>query len=358
MSVKPSRNGEVIRVEEPVTITYNYPTERVLFNQVRDCNPFFHLFESLWMLAGRNDVAPLAYYNSNIGNYSDDGVTFNGAYGYRWRHSAFDPEGCFPGDGVDQLLIIIDHLRANPDSRRVVLQMWNVEDDLLKIDPHQVWKSGPNGETIKQEVPASKDVCCNVVALFEIEDSGSSGADRYLNMTVVNRSNDLVWGALGANVVHFSFLQEYLAAAIGVEVGRYHQITNNLHAYTDRWYPAEWLADETPNLYDGTFPSYQGNFVPLCEHEHIGRFDLELPDFVAMNKDPENVHGLVSWQEPFLNDVAQPMCHAWHMYKQNDMEYALHWANRVTAYDWRFAAVNWMAERKRRRETATTTPQP
>src|SRR5438132_1260003 len=50
-----SRYGEVMMIEEPVIITYQKPIERVLFNQARDCNVFFHLFEALYMLAGRQD---------------------------------------------------------------------------------------------------------------------------------------------------------------------------------------------------------------------------------------------------------------------------------------------------------------
>ncbi len=71
----PSRAGDVIQVREPVMVTYTHPRERVLFNRTRDCNPFFHLFESLWMLAGRNDVAPLAFYNSKIADFTNDGKT-------------------------------------------------------------------------------------------------------------------------------------------------------------------------------------------------------------------------------------------------------------------------------------------
>src|SRR3990170_4411256 len=71
----PSRVGECLMVEEPVIVSYDQPRERVLFNQARDANPFFHLYESLWMLAGRNDVASLAYYNSKISQYSDDEKT-------------------------------------------------------------------------------------------------------------------------------------------------------------------------------------------------------------------------------------------------------------------------------------------
>ena len=59
-SGRDSRNGRVIVLDEPVLMTYSHPCERVLFNQARDCNPFFHVYEALWMLAGRNDVASVS----------------------------------------------------------------------------------------------------------------------------------------------------------------------------------------------------------------------------------------------------------------------------------------------------------
>src|SRR5690606_25634418 len=115
-------------------------------------------------LAGRNDVAPLAYYNSRMTEFSDDGETFNGAYGYRWRHGKIDGESPVwserndlnvkGGHGIDQLQILIQHLKTNPNSRRAVLQMWNVEDDLLKVD-------------------SSKDVCCNLSACFSIRNTSN-----------------------------------------------------------------------------------------------------------------------------------------------------------------------------------------
>ncbi len=52
-----SRNGAVLQAPCPVTTVYRRPDERVLFWPERDANPFFHFMESLWMLAGRNDVA-------------------------------------------------------------------------------------------------------------------------------------------------------------------------------------------------------------------------------------------------------------------------------------------------------------
>jgi thymidylate synthase len=224
---KPSRNGKVLMIDEPVTITYSHPRERVLFNQARDCNPFFHLYEALWMLAGRNDVAPLAYYASKMKDFSDDGETFNGAYGDRWRWATTDRFGDDEGKSVDQLDILVNHLKADPTSRRAVLQMWNVEDDLLKLGHYTPCVGGKEkackaGKWVNRAGIAmleegancpyckgtgkllkdfSKDVCCNLSVMFSIREAEgiSTPADDFLDMTVTNRSNDMIWGALGAN---------------------------------------------------------------------------------------------------------------------------------------------------------------
>jgi thymidylate synthase len=118
-------------------------------------------------------------------------VTANGAYGYRWRHAQVPCNDAYAEH--DQLSAIIDHLKAKPDRRRAVLQMWNVEDDLLKVD-------------------TSKDTCCNTSVMFSLRKGSNSASvdlpwetaksvgDVYLDMTVTNRSNDLVWGLCGANM--------------------------------------------------------------------------------------------------------------------------------------------------------------
>lgn len=313
---KSSRNGEVLQIEEPMTITYINPLECVLSNMARDANPFFHLFEALWMLAGRNDLAPLKYYVSTFGQFSDDGVMLNGAYGYRWRHAEIllKPNG--PTDQIDQLQTLIEHLKAKPDSRRAVLQMWNVGDDLLRVD-------------------TSKDVCCNLSALFSLR-TNSDGPLQFLDMTVFNRSNDLVLGMLGANVVHFSFLLEYMANCLGVEVGRYNQISNNLHCYSDNFKPELWLADETPSAYNGSLMAKKCTHVPLVGYQR--RFDAEVQEFIDR---PEDVYN-----EPFLGVVAAPMCLAFRHHKEREYGKAMEAMEYVAADDWRFAGQNWLLKRK------------
>ncbi len=309
-----SRNGPVLVIEEPVTVCYENPNERVLFNTRRDANPFFHLFESLWMLAGFNDVKPLAYYSSNISQFSDDGYVFNGAYGDRWRFGGEEGE-------VNQLDVLVKHLTNNKDSRRAVLQMWNVKDDLLKIE-------------------TSKDVCCNTAVYFNITPGNR------LNMTVTNRSNDLIWGMLGANVVHFSFLQEYIAQRIGVPIGKYYQFTNNLHVYLNNWKPEEWLKE-----YDRAFRNAHSapvdytdemfNILPVvyCKQD----FDYpELADFIRTDFEKE----IPTFKNVFLNDVAAPMMTAYAMHKLRNYDLARVHLERVRLKDWRRAGTDWITKRK------------
>lgn len=301
-----SRNGEVVKFVDPVMITYTHPKQRVLFDEERDCNPFFHLYEALWMLAGRSDVQALDFYNSNMKNYSDDGEVFNGAYGYRWRKA----DGFMEPNAIDQLDLLIEHLTKQPDSRRAVLQMWNVVDDLEAIDH-------------------SKDVCCNLSVSFHI-------LNNKLDMTVFNRSNDLVWGCLGANAVHFSFLQEYMALSIGVEVGKYNQITSNLHYYTDKWKPYE------PK---GKLEVYPMDRLPLLSDRKV--FDQEVKQFI------DAPH--LDYKEPFLEKTAKPACLAFAMHKNRKYEEALNYANSIYCEDWRKDCIRWIQKRKRNWESKNET---
>lgn len=322
-------------------MTYAHPRERVLFNAARDANPFFALYESLWMLAGRDDVAPLAYYCSRMKEFSDDGSRLNGAYGSRWRSypRRSDEDECEEGP-VDQLNLLVEHLKANPDSRRAVLQMWNVEDGLLKV-----------GE--------SKDVCCNLSVLFVLRRVNTGPGDygdewiTYLDMTVLNRSNDLVWGLTGANAVHFAFLQEYLAARLRVEVGVYRHFTNNLHVYTSNWKPEEWLKEGTSGLIYNGDGYWRG--VALVRDPEV--FERELPDFVESHKGPHGMTPLTGkWSEPFLKDVADPLLTAFHFHKSKAPAMAIEAANSIPAGDWRIAATAWLKRRQERRGLHAANP--
>jgi thymidylate synthase len=328
-----SRNGPVIQFVEPFTIQYAKPTERVVFWPERDANPFFHLFESLWMLAGRNDVAYPARYSSNIGQFSDDGQTFHGAYGHRWRrHFQLTDEMTGRSQPIDQLSTIAAALKANPEDRRQVLSMWDATVDL-----------GRQG----------KDLPCNLQIVFQRDHNGR------LNMTVYNRSNDILWGALGANCVHMSYLQEYMAAAIGCEVGQYWQISANMHAYTeltpllkkclpldDHCWPSSGYKHTDP--YEGAIEPFPLVNTPLAQWEGELRMFIDEPTAIG-------------FRDPFFRRVASPLAAAYVKFSDRSdphrFEHAFNALNSAANCDWRLAAFEWLTRREAAAKLKSTTAQ-
>lgn len=305
-AARETRNGPVRYFTEPVMTTYHSPRERVLFNPARDANPFFHLFESLWMLAGRDDVKFVKAFVKRMATFSDNGKTLHGAYGRRWI-SWF---------GYDQLQVIIDELKRDPNSRRCVLSMWDGMVDL---------QLATNG---------GKDVPCNTQAFFAVS------ADGRLDMTLINRSNDIVWGAYGANAVHFSYLQEFVAAGVGVEVGRLYQFSNNLHGYDSTVLPlVEKGGHEfTANPYD----DIELQPFPLVSTD-IARWREDLSVFMDVGPTP----GL---RDPFFRRVAIPMWVAHEAYKASDdlerFEHAREALDNCKAGDWKRACLEWLERRE------------
>jgi len=239
-----SRNGPVYVTPYPVTTVYNRPSERVMLWPQRDANPFFHLYESLWMLAGRNDVASLIKYAKQMAQYSDDGKILHGAYGKRWR------DWFALGSSRDQLQVIAERLTKDPNDRRCVLQMWDSEKDLGK---------------------PFKDVPCNTITTFQRNLDGS------LDLTIFCRSNDIIWGAYGANAVHFSMLLEYMANWIECPVGRMYQVSTNWHAYADILKGVISLAEMME--YSGFIhqPYQEGSKIDVTDSSTIGRKYIETP---------------------------------------------------------------------------------
>lgn len=302
-----SRNGAVRMFPYPLTTCYGSPRERVVFWPERDANPFFHLFEALWMLAGRNDVDFPERFNSKFGQYSDDGRTFNAAYGHRWRRHF----------GRDQLKLIGAALRENPDCRRQVLGIWDPTHDLGL---------------------QSKDLPCNTQVYFQRDHKGS------LDMMVTNRSNDLIWGAYGANAVHFSMLQEYMAGLIGCEVGHYWQTSMNSHLYLEpHGKLMEQMAQKAPMPPETrTCPYSLGQVAPFpLMSIPANRWDRELAAFL------ENPSG--DFIDPFFESVAKPLYMAYTAFKDKrpDRFYqAKHHVRFCAATDWMLACMQWLERRE------------
>lgn len=303
----PSRNGTVLMFRNPLVTAYKRPYERVLLSPERNCNPFFHFVEGLWMIAGRNDLATLTEFAKKMADFSDDGVLVNGAYGYRWRNW-FDN---------DQLATAVKLLKANPYDRRVVLQMWDTTKDLDS---------------------SSKDVPCNTQVYFKAIPINDQVV---LDMTVTNRSNDLIWGAYGANAVHFSMVHEYVAAMSGCRMGTYYQISNNAHVYKEVWDPLEKkLPIGVPiDPYDSG--EIEANEALVTDPETFG---LELGLFFDWLHEGDFFG--TSYSNRIFAGTAVPMVESWWLWKEGMLNDAIDLAKTIKSLDWRKACVEWLQRKK------------
>lgn len=323
-----SRNGQVLVATEPVTTHYRNPRERVLFSPQRDANPFFHLFEALWMLTGADDIQLPEYFVKRMKTFTDDGKTYHGAYGKRWRRM---PSEIQDGEGyssyIDQLKAIIHLLQANPDDRRIILQIWSADLDLS-------WDS--------------KDIPCNVTVKFEIAPDVDM-VDK-LNMIVFNRSNDIIWGCYGANVVQFSVLQEYIASMVGVPVGWYEQISTNFHAYDNVWHDYWPITDAHPffDPYARTEPALK--IESLVDDRDT--WDKECTTIISAARETPHIIGdyvTEGMHNRFFHRVCNPMLWAYAEFRAGNLKNAIEWMEKSILesgeIDWLVAGEQWLRRR-------------
>lgn len=305
-----SRNGPTLELDAPVATVYERPWERVLINETRDANPFFHLFESLWILAGRQDVKFLSEFNTRMVDYSDDGEVFNAPYGYRIRHGVSIIH--------DQLTTVINILLEDRNSRQAVCQIWD------EADLHT----------------NTKDKACNMSIVFRIR-SGK------LCMTVYNRSNDMIWGAYGANVVQFSMIQEYVAAHLHIPIGEYTQVSNSFHVYTEGPGGRVWnrminryeYASCMPNPYDNVH-----QMVTITPSD-VSEFDEDLISFFRMYDYGDLFTRPNSWKSTYFNCLVERMLQTFLTYKQSGAVAALGKSVIIGGDDWRAATGHWLTKR-------------
>jgi hypothetical protein len=289
-----SRNGPVLVAPGPVLTAYERPTERVLFNPKRDANPVFHLMEAIWMLAGENNVAWLKQFSANIANYAESDGEIHGAYGHRWRVLF----------GFDQIARIVGILKKDPNSRQAVLQMWSPADDLFGF-----WKDRP----------------CNTAAYFDCRGG-------VLNMTVTCRSNDILWGAYGANAVHFSVLQEVIAAGVGVDVGVYRQFSNNWHAYLQNP-QVDYFLSNPPTI---TYDEYENEAKPFPLVQPWETYEQFIEDCETL------VRGGRIFRTEFFKKVAIPLYEAYLFRKAGQPWHP----DTIAECDWKMAFLQWDERRK------------
>jgi len=178
----------------------NDPRQRWVVGRDPPINPAFSLAEVVWIINGRNESSFLNYWNTQLPRYAGNSEIYHGAYGYRFRYQF----------KIDQLTRAFQALKNNPDSRQVVLQIWDARADIPSEDGS----------------PVDPDVPCNIVSLLLVRDTK-------LEWTQIMRSNDLFLGT-PHNFIQFTSLQEILAGWLEINLGSYYHLSNSLHVYQDR----------------------------------------------------------------------------------------------------------------------------
>lgn len=154
--------------------------------------------EAMQLLAGVSTPQLLLQIAPQFSAYTnEDGVSFHGSYGAR-------TEG--------QYEVVIDRLKADPDSRQAQVTIWNPELDLQ---------------------PNKRDYPCTTLHQFRIRDNK-------LNMSVYMRSND-VWLGAAYDFFQFTRVQIAMASVLGVEPGTYAHHVGSLHIYEQHYGAAENL---------------------------------------------------------------------------------------------------------------------
>lgn len=234
-------------------IELKYPLERCIIAPRRHNNIFATVAETMWVLAGRNDIGFLSHYLPRAHDFSDDGSTWRGGYGPRIRNWR----------GVDQLAAVVRLLRADPNSRRAVMSIFDPAQDFIE----------------------SRDIPCNNWIHCYIRDGA-------LHLNIAVRSNDIMWGFSGINTFEWSVIQEMLAYWTGVSVGTATFFISSLHLYSRHERRAPEIVQRFPDV-----TCYEAGIHSVSFGTQFSDFDKALDDWFALEalirKHPEHARTAV-----------------------------------------------------------------
>lgn len=213
------------------------PRARLLNNAQRQLNIVGAVARLVWMIAGSDRLADIAYYEPKVLSYTDNRLSVPGSnYGAR----LFQPR-----PGVNQLEGAVERLREYPGTRQAAAVIWSPED----------------------AVRASADIPCAFGVFYHIRDGA-------LVATTAMRSNN-AYLLLPYNFFEFSLLAEIVAAELGIPLGSYLHWAASMHLL-DR--ETEGIARvvaagpgvsiEMPNM-----PSDPG---PLSQAYEVARFEAKV----------------------------------------------------------------------------------
>lgn len=170
------------------------------------------LHEVLWYLSGENHIRNLREKTKIWDAWADDEGNLDTAYGYYWRSfpsAKKDENGNWVVHEVDQIRYVIDELKRNPYSRRLVVTAWE-----------------PGNATTSKLPP------CHYTYAFNVSDGK-------LNCHLTQRSGDIALG-IPFNLAAYSILTQIIAQEVGLGLGYFAHTIIDAHIYVaDKGSPME-----------------------------------------------------------------------------------------------------------------------
>ena len=170
--------------------------------------------ELLWFLRGETNVAYLKDHKVSIWDeWADEAGELGPVYGKQWRHWA-------GADGIeiDQIKWVVEEIRRNPDSRRLIVSAWNVAD-----------------------LPHMALMPCHTLFQFYV-------VDGRLSCQLYQRSGDIFLG-VPFNIASYALLTHMVAQACGLGVGDFVHTLGDAHLYANHFDQArEQLSREPRRL--------------------------------------------------------------------------------------------------------------
>ena len=199
------------------------------------------IYELLWFLRGDTNAHWLQERGVRIWNeWADPDGDLGHIYGYQWRSW---PD--YNGGHIDQITDVINQIKNNPDSRRLIVSAWNVADlGNMNLPP------------------------CHILFQFYV-------ADGRLSLQLYQRSADTFLG-VPFNIASYALLMMMMAQVTGLKPGEFIHTTGDTHLYLNHLEQAKLQLTRTPR----PLPTMRIN------PDVKSLFDFQYEDFQLENYDP------------------------------------------------------------------------
>lgn len=218
------------------------------------------IYELLWFLKGDTNIAYLQENGVRIWNeWADEQGNLGPVYGHQWRN--------WNSEEIDQITEVIETLKNNPDSRRMLVSAWNPS-----VLPDTKQSFGENVAQGKAALPP-----CHAFFQFYV-------ADGKLSCQLYQRSADIFLG-VPFNIASYALLTMMMAQVCGYAPGDFVHTFGDAHIYSNHFEQLELQLSREPR----PLPKM------ILNPEIKDIFDFTFEDFVLTDYDPHpHIKGAVA----------------------------------------------------------------